>query len=194
MDYKKNTDEELVEYFKNGDKNALSELLVRYKNMVKSRARCFFLVGAETEDIIQEGMCGLYSAILTYEEGKSSFKSFAYGCVNKKIFTAIKSTTRQKHIPLNNYVSLFDENNEDSNVSDELSPEDVLINAESEKEIKNIIKQSLSKTEYKVIDLYLKGYSYEDISIKIGVSRKSVDNAIARSKKKLESILKSYKK
>ena len=195
-------DEELVKLSHDGDELALEYLIERYKYFVRSKARSYFLVGADHEDIIQEGMIGLYKAARDYKE-ESSFRSFAELCITRQMITAIKTATRQKHIPLNSYVSLnkpaFDDDSERT-VEDALlqdcasDPEELIINLENVSDIENKLNEMLSPLEKKVMVLYLEGKSYVEIGELLGRHTKSVDNALQRVKRKLEIYLKNRKK
>lgn len=195
-------DEELVKLSHDGDELALEYLIERYKYFVRSKARSYFLVGADHEDIIQEGMIGLYKAARDYKE-ESSFRSFAELCITRQMITAIKTATRQKHIPLNSYVSLnkpaFDDDSERT-VEDALlqdcanDPEELIINQENVSDIENKLNEMLSPLEKKVMVLYLEGKSYVEIGELLGRHTKSVDNALQRVKRKLEIYLKNRKK
>ena len=195
-------DEELVKLSHDGDELALEYLIERYKYFVRSKARSYFLVGADHEDIIQEGMIGLYKAARDYKE-ESSFRSFAELCITRQMITAIKTATRQKHIPLNPYVSLnkpaFDDDSERT-VEDALlqdcasDPEELIINQENVSDIENKLNEMLSPLEKKVMVLYLEGKSYVEIGELLGRHTKSVDNALQRVKRKLEIYLKNRKK
>ena len=191
------TDEELVQMIKLGLEEAEEELFARYKSVVSSVARSYFLMGAELDDLIQEGMIGLYKACQKFSEKQASFKTFAYLCIKRQIQTAVKQANRQKNKMLNNYISLDSqggyktgENGEDEAVlilpSENLSPDAEIIQKENYKEIVKKIKSALSPLELKVLTLYLKGNSYQTISIEVGKSYKSVDNLLYRIKNKLE--------
>ena len=191
------TDEELVQMIKLGIEEAEEELFARYKSVVSSVARSYFLMGAELDDLIQEGMIGLYKACQKFSEKQASFKTFAYLCIKRQIQTAVKQANRQKYKMLNNYISLDSqggyktgENGEDEAVlilpSEKLSPDAEIIQKENYKEIVKKIKSALSPLELKVLTLYLKGNSYQTISIEVGKSYKSVDNLLYRIKNKLE--------
>ena len=183
------TDESLVERAQAGDKQATEELLSRYAGLVRGRARGFFLVGGETEDLIQEGMIGLYRAVSEYRvdrEGGMSFKNFAYLCVSRRIIDAVKASARKKNVPLNNYVSLF-QSEWEMPVS---SPEDEVIRGEDRREFLQKMSKELSDFEFRVTVMYLDGLSCAEICEATGKEEKSVDNAIQRSKKKLQKLLK----
>ncbi|MBO8157449.1 MAG: RNA polymerase sporulation sigma factor SigH [Bacillaceae bacterium] len=193
------SDEEIVELVHNGNSEALEYLIHKYKNFVRAKARTYFLIGADREDIVQEGMIGLYKAIRDYQEDKlSSFKAFAELCVTRQIITAIKTATRQKHIPLNSYVSLdkpiYDEES-DRTLMDVLTgsrvmdPEQLIINRERYGDMEYKMKEILSDLERKVLNLYLDGRSYQEISDELNRHVKSIDNALQRVKRKLERYL-----
>ena len=189
------TDEQIIEKYRAGDENALDFLLNKYKSLAGKISRSYFLVGAEPEDILQEAMLGLYSACRKYtQDGKTSFKTFATLCINRAIQSAIKIANRQKNKVLNESLSLSskDINGEDIEIyiqSDELKPEDVILAKERERIFAEIIDKKLSKKEKNVLKLYLQGQSYMQIAQSLDLSTKSVDNAIARTKKKLEIYL-----
>ena len=193
------TDEEVVSEAINGDNDALEYIIHKYKNFVKSKARSYFLIGADREDIIQEGMIGLYKAIRDFNPNKlSSFRAFAELCVTRQIITAIKTATRQKHIPLNSYVSLnkplYDEDSERT-LLDILSgvkisdPEELIISQEEFEDIEDKMGEILSKLEWQVLMAYLGGKSYQEIAKELKRHVKSIDNALQRVKRKLEKYL-----
>ncbi|AOY75121.1 RNA polymerase sigma-H factor [Clostridium formicaceticum] len=192
-------DETIVEAAKNGERQAVELLIKKYKNFVRSKARSYFLIGADREDIIQEGMIGLYKAIRDYKPDKlSSFKAFAELCITRQIITAIKTATRQKHIPLNSYVSLnkpiYDEES-DRTLLDVISghkitdPEELMICKEELVHIEGKIGEILSDLECRVLMLYLQGRSYQEIAYDLKRHVKSIDNALQRVKRKLERYL-----
>ena len=195
------TDEQLLTLHRGGDALAEEMLYARYKQVVRSKARTYFLIGADREDIIQEGMIGLYKAVCDYQFDKqASFRAFAELCITRQIITAIKSATRKKHIPLNTYISLnrsVYEGDTERPLIDVLSstqisdPEEVLIGRESYEAVADSIEHTLSKLERGALDLYLMGYSYQQIADALQKSTKCVDNAIQRVKKKLEEYLKN---
>ena len=193
------TDEQVVRLAQQADGTALEYLLNKYKNFVRSKARSYFLIGADHEDIVQEGMIGLYKAIRDFREEKlASFRAFAELCITRQIITAIKTPTRQKHIPLNSYVSLnkpiYDEES-DRTLLDvitegwEANPEEVLINREDVSLIEGRIGKTLSGLEKQVLQRYLEGKSYQEISSEMHRHVKSVDNALQRVKRKLQKML-----
>jgi RNA polymerase sporulation-specific sigma factor len=193
------TDEEIADLAKNGNVNALEYLINKYKNFVRAKARTYFLIGADKEDIIQEGMIGLYKAIRDYRSDRqASFRAFAEICVTRQIITAIKTATRQKHIPLNSYVSLnkpvFDEESERTlgevvTTGKAGNPEDLFINQENLLDIESTMQRILSPLEQEVVALYLEGKSYVEIAQQLNRHVKSVDNALQRVKRKLEQYL-----
>ena len=192
-------DEQIVLLCHEGNSLAEEYLLNKYKNFVRSKARSYFLVGADHEDIVQEGMIGLYKAIRDYKPEKlSSFKAFAELCITRQIITAIKTATRQKHIPLNSYISLnkplYDEES-DRTLMDIImegnngNPEDMIINQENLGNIHQKINEVLSGLEQQVLTAYLDGKSYQEIAETLGRHVKSIDNALQRVKRKLEKYL-----
>jgi len=192
-------DEDLVEAVRAGDNEALEYLIHKYRNFVRAKARSYFLIGADREDIVQEGMIGLYKSIRDFREDKlTSFKAFAELCITRQIITAIKTATRQKHIPLNSYVSLdkpiYDEDS-DRTLLDVLcgarvtDPEELVINQEEFDDIEIKMSELLSDLERKVLMLYLDGRSYQEIAVDLDRHVKSIDNALQRVKRKLEKYL-----
>lgn len=182
----KKKDEELVALSNAGDKQATEALLLRHAGLVRGCARGFFLVGGETEDLIQEGMIGLYNAIEDYKPKEGSFKKFASLCISRRIIDAVKAAARKKNMPLNYYVSFMDEDP----VFSGLSPEDMLILSDDRREFRQKMSRVLSDFEFKVTTMYIDGLSCAEICEMAGKSAKSVDNAIQRSKRKLQEILK----
>ena len=192
-------DEEIISYIKNGDLDAQEYIMNKYKTLVKSKARAYFLVGADREDIIQEGMIGLYKAVRDYQPDKNTaFRSFAELCINRQMITAIKTAGRQKHIPLNSSVSLnrpvFDEQEEQTYMdilenAEVTSPEILFIGQEDKSFIMEHIKEVLSSFENKVLSMYLQGRTYSEIAFLMGKPEKSIDNALQRVKKKIEKFI-----
>lgn len=198
-DYQSLEESQIVDFARNGDDRAQEFLIKKYKNFVRAKARSYFLIGADKEDIIQEGMIGLFKAIRDFKSDKiSSFRAFAELCITRQIITAIKTATRQKHIPLNSYVSLnkpiYDEESErtlldvitGSKVSD---PEELLISREEVSSIESKIGEILSEFEWQVLTYYLQGKSYQEIAKDLDRHVKSIDNALQRVKRKLERFL-----
>lgn len=192
-------DEEIVELAKGEDTYALEFIIYKYRNFVRAKARTYFLIGADREDIMQEGMIGLYKAVRDFRGDKlSSFRAFAELCITRQIITAIKTATRQKHIPLNSYVSLnrpiYDEDS-DRTLLDVISgtkvtnPEDLIISKEEFGDIEEKMGEILSPLEWEVLMPYLEGKSYQEIAEDLDRHVKSVDNALQRVKRKLEKYL-----
>ncbi|MED4586232.1 MULTISPECIES: RNA polymerase sporulation sigma factor SigH [Brevibacillus] len=197
--YELMTDEEVVDLVRDNDAEALEYLINKYKNFVRAKARSYFLIGADREDIVQEGMIGLYKSIRDFRGDKlTSFKAFAELCITRQIITAIKTATRQKHIPLNSYVSLdkpiYDEDS-DRTLLDVISgtkvtdPEELFINREEFDDIEGKMSEILSDLERQVLMLYLDGRSYQQIAVELKRHVKSIDNALQRVKRKLERYL-----
>ncbi len=198
-DFERMEDEEIALLAQQGDEEASAYLLNKYKNFVRSKAHSYFLVGADHEDIVQEGMIGLFKAIRDFRPDKlASFHAFAEICITRQIITAIKTATRQKHIPLNSYISLNKPIYEDESErtlmdvitgSRALDPEELLIGQESMSRIENRIDEVLSPLERRVLDAYLDGKSYQEIAEAEGRHVKSIDNALQRVKRKLERLI-----
>ena len=193
-------DEEIIAAYRGGDLIAQEYLIAKYKNFVRSKARSYFLIGADKEDIIQEGMIGLYKAIRDFrDEKQASFRAFADLCITRQIITAIKTATRQKHIPLNSYVSLnkpiYDEES-DRTLLDVISgihisdPEEIFINQEQIEDIRNKMGELLSPLELEVLASYLDGKTYQEIADQLDRHVKSIDNALQRVKRKLGKYVK----
>lgn len=192
-------DEEVVLSAREGNITSLEYIINKYKNFVRAKARSYFLIGADKEDIVQEGMIGLYKAIRDFRNDKlSSFRAFAELCITRQIITAIKTATRQKHIPLNSYVSLnkpiYDEES-DRTLLDILTatkitdPEELIISREELVSIESKIGEILSDLELEVLMSYLQGKSYQEIACDLDRHVKSIDNALQRVKRKLEKYL-----
>ena len=197
-EYTQMTDEKLIENIKKEDKMALDCLMERYNELVNVKANKFFMVGAEKEDMIQEGMIGLYKAVKSFDaEKENSFKTFANMCIERQLITAVKNSNRQKHIPLNSSVSINAaayEDNEDMDRLDILNiktlndPSDIIADKEYFKSMEEKIKNNLSKFELSVLAEYEKGKSYASIAEKLNTKIKSVDTAIQRIRKKANKI------
>lgn len=195
-EYSKLEDEEIVLLGRRGDKNATEFLINKYKSLVKAKARTYFLIGADREDVVQEGMIGLYKATRDYQHDKSmAFKTFAELCITRQMITAVKNATRQKHIPLNTYISLnrkvYDDDSDKSYIDMisyqiVLDPEQLLITKEEASGIENKMGEILSSFEWEVLSLYLNGKSYTEIAKELNKPVKSIDNALQRVKKKVE--------
>ena len=184
--YSNMSDEDLINVIKSGDKNALDYLIEKYKDLVNMKVGKYFMVGSEKEDIMQEGLIGLYKAVKSYSPDKqNSFKTFANMCIERQLITAIKSSNRQKHMPLNTYLSLNTKAYEDDEESNIL---DVFDSHQVEDPLETITKQeyyeSLSDFEKQVLSRYMKGESYNQIAEKLDTPVKSIDNAIQRIRKK----------
>ena len=194
------TDEELVERAREGTDRAIDLLLNRYRHYARAKARTYFLAGADKEDIVQEGMIGLYKAIRDFKaDQNTAFRAFAELCMTRQIITAIKTATRQKHQPLNSYVSLnkpaSEDDNDDRSVGDALAtkevadPAELVISAEEIESLRSSVGRVLSPLETEVLQLYMEGKSYQEIGDTIGRHVKSIDNALQRIKRKLEAHL-----
>jgi len=192
-------DEEVLALVHNGDRHAFDYLISKYEGIVRHKARTYFLVGSDREDVIQEGLIGLYKAICDFDKHKlTSFRSFAELCITRQIITSIKSATRLKHTPLNTYISIYkpihDEQSDrilldiiDNRFS--LDPQKVLLNREKQSYIQARLQKSLTRLEHNVLDLYLQGYSYEEIADKLNRHEKSIDNALQRVKRKVDQLI-----
>lgn len=203
VEFKEKLEEEIVIDAKNGNIRAQEYVISKYEGFVKAKSRSYFLIGADKEDIYQEGMIGLYKAIRDFNNEKSTtFKSFAELCITRQIITAIKTATRQKHIPLNTYISLnkpVSEEDSERTLLDILStmkisdPEEVIIGQEEKKYIEGEIAKVLSDLEMEVLQSYLDGKSYQEIACDLDRHAKSIDNALQRVKRKLEKCLSDTK-
>lgn len=196
--YAEINDEDLINVIKSGDKCALEHLIDRYKGLVNMKVSKYYIIGAEREDIVQEGLIGLFKAIKNYQPDKqSSFKNFANMCIERQLITAIKTSNRQKHMPLNSYLSLnmnaYDNNDENQNDADLIEilnanlvedPLDTITQKEYYKIIENTIDKTLSSFEKQVLNFYMQGESYVQIAEKLNTPVKSIDNAIQRIRKK----------
>lgn len=195
--YKEYSDELLVDMARHGDEKAEDFLLKKYKDFVRSKARAYFLVGGDSDDLIQEGMIGLYNAISHYDESKASpFMTYAAICINNKLLSAVSADNRKKNEPLNGYVSLYsvitDDAGEEASLSDVLpdtdnvNPENIILNEEQEKLARKRLLGKLSRLEKEILSYYLEGMSYSEIAVIIGKTEKSVDNAIQRIRSKMK--------
>jgi RNA polymerase sporulation-specific sigma factor len=203
VEFLNKVDEEVVDEAKKGNIRAQEYLISKYENFVKAKAKSYFLIGADKEDIYQEGMIGLYKAIRDFKSDKlTSFKAFAELCITRQIITAIKTATRQKHIPLNTYISLnkpIYEEESDRTLIDVLSelkitnPEELIIGKEQLKHIEGEMAKVLSELELEVLQSYLDGKSYQEIACDLDRQAKSIDNALQRVKRKLEKCLDTEK-
>lgn len=192
-------DEEVIDLIQQGDRLALDFILKKYKSFVRLKARTYFLIGADKEDIVQEGMIGLYKAIRDFNGDKlSSFKAFAEVCVTRQIITAVKTATRQKHLPLNSYVSLdkpmYDEDSERTLLdvitgSKAIDPQELLLDREKYTDTEIRLSEVLSTFEKEVLYLYVDGCTYQEISDRLKRHEKSIDNALQRVKRKFDEML-----
>lgn len=187
--YEESSDREILQQIKNGDNDAMEYLMKRYRGMVRTEARKFFLAGGDEEDLIQEGMIGLFKAINSYEEDKNtSFSTFAFLCIRRQIYTTVTASNRKKHGPLNNYVSIFgsaqdlDENHPAGMIE---NPEEMVLKKERMEGYYLAIEKKLSRYEKQVMKYYVKGENYTEIAKKLNKTDKSIDNAIQRIRRKL---------
>jgi RNA polymerase sporulation-specific sigma factor len=192
------SDEELIDRLRDGEAPVMDYLMNKYKNMVRSKARSMYILGADQEDLIQEGMIGLFKAVRDYDGGRdASFSTFADLCISRQMYTAVETSRRAKHMPLNTYVSIYSSVTRDGGDSEgaqlmdvlpelsSLGPEATVIDEESVRSIGGIIERELSPFEKKVLDLYLVGMRNTSIAKVLGRSEKSTDNALQRIKAKL---------
>ncbi len=199
--YDECSDDELIEMLRDGDLKVTEYLLDKYKNLVKSKARSMHILGADQDDLIQEGMIGLFKAIRDYDLGRdASFSTFANLCVSRQIYTAVSASGRNKHMPLNTYISFYstihDEDGEALDVSLEdtligensINPESMLISKETVEEIERWIEDELSGLEKQALELYLTGMGYVEIAKVLGRDEKSTDNALNRAKNKIKKL------
>ena len=199
--YNRKTDEELLRRMHNGDKKVIDYLMVKYKNLVRKKAKALFLIGADNDDLIQEGMIGLFKAIRDYQEEKdSSFYHFAEICISRQMYTAMEASQRKKHLPLNSYVSIYasaSDNPEENGLSivdtieagKESNPELMILGEEYTNAFEEELKEKLSKLERKVLYLHLQGMEYLKIAEFMDKSPKTIDNALQRIKAKARQLL-----
>ena len=189
--YSKYSDEELIQRLRAGETGIADYLIEKYKYLVRRKARAMFLIGGDTDDLIQEGMIGLFKAVRDYHPGKeASFVTFAQMCIDRQIYSAVQSSNRQKHIPLNSYVSLNQE--EEGSPIWELSvenPESIVIDQENARDLQQKFMGFLSPMERKVLDLYLRGEGYVEIARILNKSPQSIDNALQRIRSKIREAL-----
>ena len=186
------SDEELINQIRNNDPQALNEIIERYKSLIEIRVSNYFINGAEKDDLMQEGRIGLFKAIMNYDSSKdASFNTFANLCIERQLINAVKNSNRQKHMPLNNYVSLngSDDDSSNENIDTVLNnsvedPLDTITKKEYMNEINDTLDKNLSDFEKDVLDLLLKGYKYDEIAQKLDSNSKAIDNAIQRIRKK----------
>lgn len=206
-DYQQYSDEELMMYLQDGEAGIIDFIMNKYKNLVKSKAKSMYILGADKDDLIQEGMIGLFKAVRDYDSGRdASFFTFADLCISRQMYTAVQASRRQKHIPLNTYISLYAtakenvENEEDMALvnmlalKSEQSPEEMLIDKENVEQLEKTIEKELSSFEKQVLDLYLTGMRYTQIAKVLGRDEKSTDNALQRIKTKLKKAINNEKK
>lgn len=191
-------DEELISRFKNGESEILDYLIEKYKNMVRKKARTMFLIGGENDDLIQEGMIGLFKAVRDYQPDRdAAFQTFASICVDRQIYNAIQSSNRQKHQPLNSYISLSEQDGEnEEHLGDNWgeNPESIIIDQENVQDLEQEITATLSPMENQVLEYYLAGNGYGEIAQIMGKTPKSIDNALQRIRIKIREQLEQYQK
>lgn len=200
-EYEQYTDEELIDRLRRGEDLIMDYICDKYKNLVRSKARSMFILGADNDDLIQEGMIGLFKAVRDYDMGRdASFFTFAELCISRQMYTAVQAAKRQKHLPLNTYVSLDSgsmsrEGREESTLAEliadraELSPEELVLDKERVAYLEKTIETELSDFEKQVLDLYMTGMSYSQIAKVLGREEKATDNALQRLKSKIKKIL-----
>lgn len=199
--YGQATDEELIDRLRGGESAIVDYICDKYKNMVRNKAKSMYILGADGEDLIQEGMIGLFKAVRDYDSGRdASFYTFADLCVSRQMYTAVQASRRQKHIPLNSYVSLYENNSgkgegEERNLLEiladrsESDPEEMFLDKERVEYLEQVIENELSSFEKQVLDLYMTGMSYTQIAKVLGRDEKSADNALQRLKAKIKKML-----
>lgn len=199
-DYEQISDEELIDRLRNGEEQITDYICDKYKNLVRSKAKSMFILGGDNEDLIQEGMIGLFKAVRDYDSGRdASFYTFADLCISRQMYTAVQASKRQKHIPLNSYVSFYASANEGDREENsllealedpaKLNPEEMFLDKERVAYLQQKIEQELSAFEKQVLDLYMTGMSYVQIAKVLGRDEKSTDNALQRLKSKIKRIL-----
>ena len=198
--YDKVTDEQLIRDFRNGDREIMDHLMMKYKAMVRKKARAMYLFGGENEDLIQEGMIGLFKAVQDYDvDQEASFFSFARLCVTRQLYSAIEASNRKKHSPLNSYISLYEREDGEGSLIDmmesehETNPEELLVSQEHAKSLEERLEKDLSELERRVLYLHLMGTDYKTIAKLLDRSPKTIDNALQRIKGKMQRILEKEK-
>jgi RNA polymerase sporulation-specific sigma factor len=187
------SDEEIIQKYKSGCAGCIDGLITKYLGIIRAKVKNYFLIGGEREDLVQEGLIGLFKAIRDYNPQKNpQFKTFALLCVNRQLATALKTSNRHKNQPLNTYVSLYQDYNEELKLKDVLecdgqSPEQILIDKESAAATFGALSRKLTPLEKKILCRYIKGLSYGQIAEQLGVSNKSIDNALQRIKRKIKT-------
>ncbi len=200
MDYRQVTDEELIDRLRDGDTRITDYIMDKYKNLVRSKAGTMYILGADREDLIQEGMIGLFKAIRDYDSGRdASFYTFADLCISRQMYSAVQAAGRMKHIPLNTYISLYGEGtgggeDEEGDVLSALAdrglgPEEQFIDRESVERLEQQIERELSGFEKQVFELYITGMGYSQIAKLLGRDEKSTDNALQRLKGKIRRMI-----
>lgn len=196
MSYEELSDAQLIQMFRRGEAPVIDYLMEKYKYLVRKKANALFLLGGDSEDLIQEGMIGLFKAIRDYDEKEGSFFAFAELCINRQLYTAIEAAARKKHGPLNSYVSLSGSGTEGEDASfpgeiaaNDLNPEQMVIARESMEDVLERIRASLSRMEKRVFEYYLEGMNYRQIAAIMGKTEKSVDNSLQRIKQKAQRLL-----
>ncbi len=200
VNYAQCSDGELIDRLRRGETAIMDYICEKYKNLVRSKAKSMFILGADNEDLIQEGMIGLFKAVRDYDVGRdASFSTFAELCINRQMYTAVKASKRQKHVPLNTYISLDSEasgeDKEGMNLAEllanraELSPEELFLDKERVAYLERTMEEELSEFEKQVLDLYITGMSYSQIAKVLGRDEKATDNALQRLKAKIKKIL-----
>lgn len=200
--YQNESDEMLIERLRDGERDITDFIMNKYKNLVRSKAKSMYILGADTEDLIQEGMIGLFKAIRDYDAGRdASFYTFAELCISRQMYTAVQASNRKKHMPLNSYISLYTTNETERGDRDgeefinflgletQKNPEQLLIDKENMLSLERKIEEELSTFEKQVLDLYLTGMSYTQIARVLGRDEKSTDNALQRLKSKIRKVI-----
>jgi len=200
--YQNETDEMLIERLREGERDITDFIMNKYKNLVRSKAKSMYILGADTEDLIQEGMIGLFKAIRDYDAGRdASFFTFADLCISRQMYTAVQASNRKKHMPLNSYISLYGTSEKEDGIKEneefinflvfetQKDPEQLLIDKENVLLLERKIEEELSAFEKQVLDLYLTGMSYTQIARVLGRDEKSTDNALQRLKSKIRKVI-----
>lgn len=202
-EYQQYSDEELMIRLRDGETAIMDFIMNKYKNLVRSKAKSMYILGADNDDLIQEGMIGLFKAVRDFDSGRdASFFTFADLCISRQMYTAVQASRRQKHIPLNTYISLYATTQENAEGSaedtalvnmlalrSEQSPEELLIDKENVEQLERTIEKELSIFEKQVLDLYMTGMRYTQIARVLGRDEKSTDNALQRIKSKLRRVI-----
>lgn len=202
--FQNETDEMLIERLRDGERDITDYIMNKYKNLVRSKAKSMYILGADNEDLIQEGMIGLFKAIRDYDAGRdASFFTFADLCISRQMYTAVQASNRKKHMPLNSYISLYATSHEEENgreseefinflgLDTQKDPEQLLIDKENVLSLEKKIEEELSAFEKQVLDLYLTGMTYTQIARVLGRDEKSTDNALQRMKAKIRKVITS---